>query len=419
MDSPNLAETMTTDSRLARLTLLYEVGQSLATLVDLPELLNRIVTAAADVMAARASSLMLVEPDGQHLTFEVAFGEKGGVLKGMRLPIDGESVAGRVARSGQPLIVDDVRQIDFFSGQVDRTTNFETRAILCVPLRGQSGILGVIEVLNKTSGAPFSPDDVALLTALAGSAAAAIENVRLYEETRRLYEEQRRRAEQLAAMVDELQRTYSGTMHAMSALLDARDASTEGHSRRVVYFTLALAGALGLTDREQRQIIEHGALLHDVGKIGVPDAVLLKPGALTADEWAQMRKHPEIGYGMLKDIDFLRGALPIIRHHHERWDGKGYPDGLAGEAIPLEARLFAIADTFDALTSERPYKVAFSYEAAAAQICAERGSHFDPQAVDAFLSIAPAEWDRMRARVSAGPPPPGNAVTRQLEVAVP
>lgn len=391
------AEEQLMQSRLARLTLLYEVGRSLASLVRLDELLDGIVSAAADVMQARASSLMLVDETGEFLTFEVATGEKGSQLKGLRLPIDDKSVAGRVARSGEPLIVDDVSQIPYFSGEVDRTVEFQTRNILCVPLHGQAGTIGVIEVLNKVTGERFTEDDVALLTALAGSAAVALENARLYEETAR-------RAAELAAMVAELQRTYAGTMHALSALLDTRDASTQGHSQRVVHYTLAIARELGITDRDQLQIIQYGALLHDVGKIGVPDAVLRKPGALTPDEWTEMRKHPEIGYQMLRGIDFLQKALPIVRHHHERWDGTGYPKGLGGEAIPIEARIFAVADCFDALLSERPYKRGLPAEQAIARIVADRGTHFDPAVIDAFLRVPHEEWQRIRDMVAATDP---------------
>lgn len=409
MDPPDsnathlLAEERIINSRLARLTLLYEVGRSLASLVRLDELLNGIVVAAAEVMQARASSLMLVDPSGEYLTFEVAFGEKGSQLKGLRLPLDGKSVAGKVARTGDPLIVDDVNQIPYFSGEVDRTLAFQTHNILCVPLHGQAGTIGVIEVLNKVTGERFSEDDVALLTALAGSAAVAIENARLYEETAS-------RAAELAAMVSELQRTYIGTMHALSALLDARDASTQGHSQRVVQYTLAVAHALGITNREQLQIIHYGALLHDVGKIGVPDAILRKPSSLTAEEWIEMRKHPEIGYQMLKNIDFLQKALPIVRYHHERWDGSGYPHGLIGEAIPLEARIFAIADSFDALRSERPYKRGLSHEQALERLAADRGTHFDPKVIDAFLQIPEDEWQRIRETVNEINRDPANSL---------
>jgi putative nucleotidyltransferase with HDIG domain len=193
-------------------------------------------------------------------------------------------------------------------------------------------------------------------------------------------------------------------MHALSALLDTRDENTAGHSQRVVLFTLAIARALGITDRERLRNIEYGALLHDVGKIGVPDAVLHKPGNLTPEERAEMSKHPELGYSMLKDIDFLRPACPIVLHHHERWDGRGYPHGLQGLGIPEEARIFAIADVFDALTSDRVYHRAMSYTEARTIITGDRGTHFDPAVVDAFCTIPEGEWQTMRDRVNARTP---------------
>jgi HD-GYP domain-containing protein (c-di-GMP phosphodiesterase class II) len=386
----------------ARYKLLCAVGNRLNSLVQidhsLPDLLIQIVEDAAQVIEARASSLMLVADDGDHLIFEVAYGEKGALLKGMRLPMDDQTIAGWVARHGEPLIIDDVRQTPFFSGTVDRRIDFQTERLVCVPLRAKERIIGVLEVLNKINEEPFTADDTELLIALAGSAAVAIENARLLNEITR-------RADQLERLLDELQRTYSGTMHALSALLDARDENTAGHSQRVVLFTLALAHALGITDHERLRDIEYGALLHDVGKIGVPDAVLHKPGYLTPDERAEMRKHPELGYSMLKDIDFLRPACPIVLHHHERWDGTGYPQRLSGPAIPAEARIFAVADVFDALTSDRPYHRAMSYAEARAVIEGDRGTHFDPVVVDAFCAIPEAEWQQMRDRVTAGSRP--------------
>ena len=137
--------------------------------------------------------------------------------------------------------------------------------------------------------------------------------------------------------------------------------------------------------------------MHDVGKIGVSDAILRKPGELTEREWAEMRSHPELGYKMLRDIKFLNVALPIVRYHHEYWDGSGYPEGLAGESIPVEARIFAVIDAFDAITSERPYAPARPYEEAARLIGEESGKKFDPTIVRAFLRVPHEEWDRLRA----------------------
>ncbi|MCL5959792.1 MAG: diguanylate cyclase [Chloroflexi bacterium] len=196
--------------------------------------------------------------------------------------------------------------------------------------------------------------------------------------------------EEVVSTLARLRTTYDATILALSAALDSRDSETEGHSRRVVDCVALIASKLGLSEREMPDLL-NGAILHDVGKIGAPDAILRKPGPLTADEWAVMKTHPEQGYQMLKHIDFLKGALPVIRHHHERYDGSGYPNGLIAAEIPLGARIFAVADAFDAMTSHRPYRQACSYEVAREEIIRCNGSQFDPYVVAAFLQIDVSE----------------------------
>jgi putative two-component system response regulator len=179
---------------------------------------------------------------------------------------------------------------------------------------------------------------------------------------------------------------YEATIEGWSHALDLRDRETEGHSRRVTQLTIKLAQALGLSDEEIMHI-RRGALLHDMGKIGVPDSILHKPAALTDEEWIIMRKHPQFVYDMLSSVEYLRPALYIPYCHHEKWDGTGYPRGLKGEHIPLAARLFAVADVWDALTSDRPYRPAWPQEEALIFIREQSGSHFDPQVVDLFFRV--------------------------------
>ncbi|TSK07819.1 MAG: HD domain-containing protein [Geobacter sp.] len=181
------------------------------------------------------------------------------------------------------------------------------------------------------------------------------------------------------------------TLLGLVSALDLREHNTRLHSQRVRQYADLIAGHFGV-DTKTRQDISYGALLHDIGKIAVPDRILLKPGKLTDEEWAEMRKHPEAGFHILKQIGFLEGAARIVHAHHERYDGKGYPEGTRGEAIPVGARIFMVADVYDALTSPRPYRSAVSHHEAAMEILKDKGSHFDPAVVTVFAEIAPAEF---------------------------
>jgi putative nucleotidyltransferase with HDIG domain len=199
----------------------------------------------------------------------------------------------------------------------------------------------------------------------------------------------------LEAAYYQLQTTYRATLQALGSALDTRDVGTEAHSRRVHGYALAAARAYGLPEDEIAQLA-HGVLLHDIGKIGIPDAILLKPDKLTREEWTVMRRHPEIGAELIRDIPFLQGAMPIVRHHHERWDGTGYPDHLRGSEIPVAARIFAVVDAFDAMTVDRPYSTAIAFDAARAELRRSAGSHFDPEIVEAFLRIPDEHLEEIR-----------------------
>ncbi len=196
----------------------------------------------------------------------------------------------------------------------------------------------------------------------------------------------REKTAELQQALVEVETSYNSTLYALVAALDAREHETSDHSQRVVRYTLAIADRLGVPAAEQPDMAR-GALLHDIGKIGVPDAILLKPGPLTCDEWEEMRRHPQIGWTILKSIAFLQIPAEIVLSHQERFDGSGYPRGLRGEAIPLGARIFAIADTLDAMTTDRPYRKRTTFEWALREIRRCAGTQFDPGCVDAFLSM--------------------------------
>jgi putative nucleotidyltransferase with HDIG domain len=239
------------------------------------------------------------------------------------------------------------------------------RSTICVPLLGRSGPIGALYADQLITSGGFTPDHVQYAAAFAAHAAAALETAQLY---------------------DDRERHFHLTLEAFAKAIDARDHYTAGHSERVTKYTLALARAIGITGAEL-EIIRRAGMLHDIGKVGVPDNVLLKPGPLDSVERTIMESHVTIGYDMLVGLPFLGESLPSIRGHHERWDGKGYPDRLGGTDIGQHARLMAVGDSFDAMTSARPYRNALPFDEAARRVRADRGGQFDPDAVDAFISI--------------------------------
>ncbi len=241
---------------------------------------------------------------------------------------------------------------------------------------------------------PFEKDQLFL------SVRRALEHRRLLKENRhyqrnleKLVEE---RTAQLRGALDQLESSYDDTLEALGGALDLKDAETEGHCKRVTAFTLAIAKALQV-DVAHLPEIARGAFLHDIGKMAIPDQVLRKPGPLTPEEQIIMRTHCEIGYEMLNRVPFLRAVAKIVLAHQEKFDGTGYPNGLKGEEIPLGARIFAVADTLDAMTSDRPYRRALSLEQAKAEIARCSGTQFDPKVADAFLSLPDSIWKELRA----------------------
>lgn len=239
------------------------------------------------------------------------------------------------------------------------------------PLTAQGQVKGVLEIFHRSL---LDHDDewLGFLETLAGQAAIAVESTSLFEDLQRTN--------------DELTKAYDATIEGWSHALDLRDKETEGHTRRVTELSLQLARIFKF-DEKELLYVRWGALLHDIGKMGVPDRILLKEGPLTEEEWVIMRQHPVYAHEMLRPIQYLRPALDIPYCHHEKWDGTGYPCGLSGEEIPLVARLFAIVDVWDALTSDRPYRAAWSHEKTLTHIQNGSGQHFDPQVVQAFTKL--------------------------------
>lgn len=252
---------------------------------------------------------------------------------------------------------------------------------LSLPISLDGENFGRLDVALGGAARSLDADEVRVLQSFAHLTASALGNGALVVEMRQT--------------VEEMERSYIGTLEALSKALEMRDHETEGHSRRVVQYTMSIAQKMGVPEEDLIPILR-GALLHDVGKIGIPDAILRKPGPLNDVERAAMREHPRIGYEMLKEISFLKASAPVILHHHERYDGKGYPVGLSGAEIPLGARIFSVADSYDAMTSDRPYRKGMPHEMAVAEIVAGAGTQFDPAVVETFVSLPEEEFARIR-----------------------
>ncbi len=256
----------------------------------------------------------------------------------------------------------------FFSPELELDGQVD---VMCVPLTLHDRVVGVVAVVREPGArrGGFAPVEVQQVADLASQGAMAIQQALLFSKVRKY--------------ATEVELSYDSTLKALMAALDAKDDVTEGHCERVAKLTVQLARQIGLPEASLLDI-ERGALLHDVGKIGVPDAVLKKPDALNDLEWEAMRRHPLLAGVMISKIGFLEGATPILLYHHERYDGTGYPFRLAEDAIPVEARMFSIIDAYDAMTSDRPYRDAMSHEEAMAQIEEGSGSQFDPAMVESF-----------------------------------
>ncbi|MBI3242556.1 MAG: PAS domain S-box protein [Chloroflexi bacterium] len=320
------------------------------------------------------AALAMLDPSTGEMVIELGQGSWV-AWKGERLPM-GEGVSGRAIATRQPYVNNDMRSDPLFA-RPDLLAG--SNAVACAPLMVEEWAIGTLWIGRGRAPGPalyseITSEELRLLTAIADMAANAIHRATLHEQTLRY--------------AADLALAYDTTIEGWSRALDLRDKETEGHTLRVTEMVLRLARAMGIFSEEQLLHIRRGALLHDIGKMGIPDPILLKPGSLTDEEWVIMRKHPGYAHDLLSPIVYLHPALDIPYCHHEKWDGTGYPRGLKGEAIPLAARLFAVVDVWDALRSDRPYRPAWPEEKAREHIQSLAGMHFDPKVIEAFLSMS-------------------------------
>ncbi len=346
---------------------LAEISSVVNSSLELDEVLRVVMDNIVRLTGAERGFLMLRDEKGDMVTRVARNWEQESIESDEAAT--SRTVVQRVIASGAPIVSTDAQGDHRFSDQAS-VVALNLRSIVCVPLKAKGELIGVIYADHRLRTGLFARAERDLLAAFANQAAIAIENARLFEKLRR-------------SNVD-LELAYDATIAGWSHALDLRDNETEGHSQRVTDLSLGLARLFGLREEELVHV-HRGALLHDIGKMGVPDQVLLKAGPLTDDEWVVMKKHPAFAYEMLSPIQYLRAAADIPYCHHEKWDGTGYPRGLKGVQIPLAARIFALVDVWDALTSDRPYRKAWSREKALEYIRSQAGTHFDPQVVKVFL----------------------------------
>ncbi len=356
--------------QLNRLDALRQIDIVLLSSVDLRLTLEALSMHIVNQLRVDAAAVLLLNRSTHTLGYRAGRGFRTNRIAQANVRL-GESLAGQAALERRMVHIADLAERALGATFKRFVSDENFVAYFAVPLVAKGMVNGVLEIFHR---APLTPDDEwrAFLETLAGQTAIAIESAALFDDLQRSH--------------SELILAYDATIEGWSRAMDLRDKETEGHTQRVTEMTLELARAFDFSGAELVQL-RRGGLLHDIGKLGIPDAILLKPGKLTDAEWALMRQHPQFAYEMLAPIEYLKPALDIPYCHHEKWDGSGYPRGLRGEAIPLAARLFASTDVYDALTSERPYRAAWSKTKTLEHIQSLSGTHFDPRVVDAFAQM--------------------------------
>jgi HD-GYP domain-containing protein (c-di-GMP phosphodiesterase class II) len=369
----------TTDARRSspskELAGLFEVSEAISSAVGCDELLNMILRMALIQTGATRGSILLKDETGHCMRIVTAVGLDEDIIQSVSVNV-GEGIAGWVAESGKPVLVTNIDEHPEFS---KLARNYQDKSfmsvplecdesVLSVPVRDSRTIIGVLNVHRKGTGESFTEDDLRLLCILASQAAVSIENARL---------------------LDDLENTYMNAFGSMALLLEAKDRYTQGHTERVTGLCEELGRRLRM-DEHPLHDLKMGARLHDIGKIGIHESILNKSGELDADEWRIVREHPVVADRVLAPILFLQGARPIVRGHHERLDGKGYPDGLSAGQLTLGQKIIIVADAYDAMSSSRSYRAALSENQIREELRAKLGTQFDPDVVGALYDVLSA-----------------------------
>jgi putative nucleotidyltransferase with HDIG domain len=357
-----------TVQQLNRLAALRSIDLAISNILDLQITLKLVINEVIKQLQVDAASVLLIQPGSGKLEYVAGQGFYTRHIEATSLRI-GEGNAGRAVMERRIVEIPDLVNTEGKFMRAQLLSDEQFISYYAVPLITKGEVKGVLEIFNRTN---LNPDSewLGYLETLGGQTAIAVENSMLFQDLQRSN--------------FELAMAYDATIEGWSRALDLRDRETEGHTQRVTDMTVSLARKLGFSE-DRLIFIRRGALLHDIGKMGIPDYILHKPEELTEEELHIMQKHPQFAYDMLEPIAYLRDALNIPYCHHEKWDGTGYPRGLAGTHIPWEARLFAIVDVWDAITTDRPYRKGWPQDKALEYIREQSGKHFDPQLVEIFL----------------------------------
>ena len=358
----SLDKTLELSRKIETLQVIHEIDRSILSSLEPQVILETATRMVAKVIACDRATIALVDQDRQGFTYAAGFGVPF-LSKGLLIPFEDTS-ATEVVRTGRPQYVANLAEMKRLLPLEKRFLKQGFLSHLRVPLTLQGEIIGTLNIGAKRPSA-FTPDDFSTLEKLAGQVCVALENARLFTD---------------------LQDLFLGTVKALSEAIDAKSPWTKGHSDRVTHYALTIARELGMGAKDLEDLKIAG-LLHDIGKIGTDDIILDKPGRLTEEEYAVVKEHPKRGAELLSPIKQLRHIIPWIRGHHEWWDGTGYPDGLKGEEIPLQARILAVADAFDSMTAQRPYRKTPGQEKAVEELKQYSGTQFDPQVVEALLRV--------------------------------